>query len=375
MAKKGVAIAAVSHGSTRGRLALRSIGPIAFGPEGVLFIADNAAATVFAIELEDTHVATPQPPEVMGLDRRLAAFLGCDAADVVIRDLAVHPISLAVYVAVTRGHGDAALPVLFCIGADDDLSDVQLDDVLYSSVAIDDAPGEDDTRLDTRLVPVGEPGEGIEEREYAGVHLRLARQKLKSVTITDLAFINGFLLVAGASNEEFSSTLRRIPFPFRGSAMTNSLEIFHVSHGKYETASPIRAFVPYGDTNILASYTCTPVVHFSLAELESRTQAKGKTVAELGSMNTPLDLVAFKRTGREYLLVSNSRHPLIKIDCADIDQQEALVEPTRPIGVPRENLPQIGVSRMANWNDSHVLMLQRNPTGTLDLRAYVTDSI
>ena len=38
-----------------------------------------------------------------------------------------------------------------------------------------------------------------------------------------------------------------MPAATAGNASTTSLEIFHVSHGKYETASPIRTFVPYGD--------------------------------------------------------------------------------------------------------------------------------
>ena len=46
------------------------------------------------------------------------------------------------------------------------------------------------------------------------------------------------------SNEEFSSKLRGIPFPFSAGIVGSSLEIFHVSHGKWETAAPIRAFVP-----------------------------------------------------------------------------------------------------------------------------------
>jgi hypothetical protein len=242
-------------------------------------------------------------------------------------------------------------------------------------MSIDDAPAVDDARMDVRVVDGGEQGEGIEEMDVRGIHLRLARGKLRTVTVTDLALVDGLLLVAGASNEEFSSTLRRIPFPFRERAISNSLEIFHVSHGKYETASPIRTFVPYGDMSILASYTCTPVVHFSFAELQSGTQAKGRTVAELGSMNTPIDLLTFKRDGHEYLLVSNSRHPLIKIDCADIDRQDALVQPKEPIGVPRQELPHHGVSRMANWNGSHVLMLQRDDSGSLQLHAYSSASL
>ena len=375
MATKDLGVATGRSTSTRGRPGLKSIGPIAFGPDGILFVADNAAAAVYAIELAGTGEAVTQPPEVDGLDRRLAGFLGCDLADIVIRDLAVDPVRQAVYLAVTRGHGDQALPVLIRLGPTSDLIEVSLDDVAFSSTSIDDAPAENDARLDTRVVPAGETGEGIEDREYAGIHLRLARQKLRSVTMTDLAYVSGLLLVAGASNEEFSSTLRRIPFPFRDGAISNSLEIFHVSHGKYETASPIRAFVPYGEMSVLASYTCTPVVHFSLADLESGTMAKGRTVAELGSMNTPLDLLAYKRSGREYLLVSNSRHPLIKIDCADIDRQEALVRAGEPTGTPRQVLAQAGVTRMANWNGSHVLMLQRDAAGNLDLRAYDTASI
>ena len=74
-----------------------------------------------------------------------------------------------------------------------------------------------------------------------------------------MAYVDGALLVAGLSNEEFSSKLRRIPFPFAGEVTGNNLEIFHVSHGKWETAAPIRTFVPYdGGASILASYTCTP---------------------------------------------------------------------------------------------------------------------
>ena len=76
----------------------------------------------------------------------------------------------------------------------------------------------------------------------------------------------------------------------------SSLEIFHVSHGKYETHSPMRTFVPYdGGASILAAYTCTPVVHFSLADAgRGRARRTGRTVAELGAMNTPLDMVVVR---------------------------------------------------------------------------------
>ena len=36
-----------------GRAVLRSAGPITFGPDGILFLADNAAAKVFAVDVAD----------------------------------------------------------------------------------------------------------------------------------------------------------------------------------------------------------------------------------------------------------------------------------------------------------------------------------
>jgi hypothetical protein len=39
--------------------ALMSVGPLAFGPEGILFVADNAAATIFAIDLGDMDASGP----------------------------------------------------------------------------------------------------------------------------------------------------------------------------------------------------------------------------------------------------------------------------------------------------------------------------
>jgi len=275
---------------------------------------------------------------------------------------------------VMRGSGAAAVPVLVKLGTDGTLSVVSLQGVPFSQTAIENAPAEDDARLEVRLVQGKREGE--ERQMSTGGTIRIARDKLRTVTVTDMAYVDGVLLVAGASNEEFSSTLRRIPFPFTGKALTNSLEIFHVSHGKYETASPIRTFIPYGgNTSILASYTCTPVVQFSLKDVKSKAQVKGKTVAELGSGNTPLDMVSFKQKGQEYLLVSNARHPLMKLACKDLDRQDALTQPKEPEGAPRQTLPQKGVGRMANLNGSYVLMMQLDDAGNVDLRSYSTATL
>ena len=133
-----------------------------------------------------------------------------------------------------------------------------------------------------------------------------------------------------------------------------------MSHGKWETAAPIRAFVPYDHGRHPRGYTCTPVVHFQLADLEAGAKAVGRTVAELGAMNQPLDMVSFVEGGEEHLLVANSRHGLVKIACRDIDSQEPLTEPREPVGVPRETKDLQGITRLANLDDGHVLALQRD---------------
>ena len=342
-----------------GTPALKSVGPVAFGPKGILFVGDNVGAAIFAIDVADTEVASePHPLDLENFDTSLAAYLGCSREDVNIRDMAVHPSSQNVYISVMRGSGDAGVPVIIQLKTDGTIGDVSLDEVQFSQTLLEDAADEDDPRL-------------------------VAREKLRAVTVTDMSYVDGLLLVAGTSNEEFSSTFRRIPFPFGEDTRSNSLEIFHVSHGKYESAAPIRAFVPYqGNNRILASYTCTPVVQFTLGDFEPGKQVMGKTVAELGAHNRPLDLVSFERDGEEYLLVCNDRHPLIKIACKDIDQQGPLTVPddsldsspsdpvTPGVGVPRQIMPHPGVKRMANLNGIGVLMLQEDDGGNSHLRSY-----
>ena len=360
------------YGLKVGTPGVKSVGPITFGPEGILFVADNVGATIFAIDVGAAGAASATGPiDVDNLDTRLAAYLGCARDDVFIRDMTVHPSSQEVYLSVMRGSGTAAAPVLIKVGPDGTLSEVPLQDVPFSQTAIENAPAEDDERTDSRLVQGNREGEIIEPSP--GFRLRVARDQLRTITVTDMAYVDGVLLVAGASNEEFSSALRRFSFPFKGNAQSNSLEIYHVSHAKYETASPIRTFVPYdGNTSVLGSYTCTPIVHFSLRDLKSGMQLKGRTVAELGAGNTPIDMVSYVLDGEEYLLVSNARHPLMKIVSTDVDGQEPLTQPKEPVGVPRETLPQQGVGRMANLNASHVLMMQQDDGGNVHLHSYNT---
>jgi hypothetical protein len=362
------------YGLSRGAAKIRSVGPLAFGPENVLFVADNESASVFAIDVDDdAPAAASEAFDLDDLDAKLAAFLGCSVDDVLIRDMAVHPSTHNVYLSIMRGMGESAQAVLVKVDhRDASIAEVPLDDVSFARVSIANAPTEDDDRIDFQLL---DPPEG-DEIEIRGRKIRVARQPARTSTVTDLAYVDGTLLVAGMSNEEFSSNLRRIPFPFTGGALDNSLEIFHVAHGKWETAAPIRTFMPYDDgRSILASYTCTPLVHFSLQDLEPGTKTVGRTVAELGAGNQPQDIVSFRQGDAEYLLICHSSHPLTKIACADVDAQGGLTDPQEPVGVPREQLDIPGVRRLASLNGDFVLALVRDDNGSRHLRSLKTASL
>jgi hypothetical protein len=361
------------NGSADGPTRLYSVGPITFGHDGVLFLADNVQARILAVDLR-SDVSEAGVADIENLDSRLATYLGCGTDHIRIRDLAVHPLSHALYLTVVREAGGEPTPILLRIaGSEFAVVDVASQETAW--VSIDDAPSADDERVDMRAVVDGDTEGAPFDIPQLNRTVWVARDQLRSTTVTDLAYVNGELLVAGASNEEFVSTLRRIRVPFGSDATTTSLEIFHVSHGKYETHSPIRTFIPYaGGTSVLASYTCTPIVRFPLADLVGGTRVVGRTVADLGMLSTPVDMVSFESAGgEEFVLVSNTRRPLMKIASHDIDAQEPLTEPKEPIGVPREELPHQNVGRMVVVDET-VLMMQRDDDG-LHLRGYSTASL
>src|ERR1700688_1939487 len=92
-------------GLRRGRVDLRSAGPITFGPAGILFLADSMAATVFAVDVADPGPAGGSEPfDLQDVDARVGSFLGCEPGDITITDMAVHPLSRNVYLSVRRGH-------------------------------------------------------------------------------------------------------------------------------------------------------------------------------------------------------------------------------------------------------------------------------
>ena len=188
-----------------------------------------------------------------------------------------------------------------------------------------------------------------------------------------MAFVKGQLLVACLSNEEFASQFRAIPFPFKESAKGTGIEIFHGSHDAVETRSPIRTFVACeikGETNLLAAYTCTPLVQIPISELKPGEKVKGKTIAELGNGNRPLDMIVYQKGGKDYILLANNRRGVMKIPTQDIDKAAAITEPVSgTAGLKYDTIKDLqGTEHLDAFDKDHALVLIRTGEKKLNLQ-------
>jgi hypothetical protein len=170
-------------------------------------------------------------------------------------------------------------------------------------------------------------------------------------------------MVAGLSNEEWSSALRSIPYPFNTAPKGATLQIWHSSHGRYETESPIRTFVPYtiaGQAYVLAAYTCTPLVKIPVSELKPGVKVKGVEIADLGAGNQPLDMVPYKKGGHEYILIANSSFGVVKLKADSLEKYPPINAPTITdvAGVPFDKITNLSnVRHLAQIDDSNVVLL------------------
>ena len=339
-----VAFAAVGSAELKtGKAELKSAGPLAFGPDGILFAGDSAGAAVWALDTADRKSAAGGTVDIKGLNEKVAAVLGAAPDQIKIQDVVVNPISKNVYLSVARGA--EATPVILRADAAGKLTEVSLDNIKHARVSLPDAPSAD-------------------AKDRRG-------QSVRVETITDLGFVDGKVVIAGLSNEEFSSSLRSIPYPFQEAEKGASIEIFHGAHGRFETNAPVRTFVNYNIDNkphILAAYTCTPLVRIPVSELKPGNKVKGTTIAELGNRNRPLDMIVYKKDGKDYFLMANSSRGVMKLPAEKLDSYTAITAQTEKQGVPYETLSQFqGVQQLDKFNDTTALMLVAD-AGSMNLK-------
>jgi hypothetical protein len=328
---------------------LMSGGPLTFGPDNVLFIADNAGATIIALELGDLAAGgIPGTKDISGIDQQIAALLGTDAREIQINDLAISPTSKNAFISVSRGRGAYATPVLLRVDGAGDIEVITLGAVTYTAALLPNAPDAD-------------PG---------------ARSDPRASSVTDMAYVDGQLFIAGLSNEEFSSKLRSVAYPFSAVSEGTSVEIWHAAHGQFETRSPIYTFVPYeigGEQHLIAGYLCTPLVKFPIDNLQPGAKVMGTTIAELGNRNRPLDMIVYQKDGKDFLLMSNTSRGVMKIPTEHFGHQAGLTEPVpdgNQAGISYETIAQLnGVEQLDLLDDDHMVVIARNEAGQANLEA------
>jgi hypothetical protein len=327
---------------TTGKAPLMSAGPITFGPDGILFVGDSVGGQVLAIDTGDRKPARAAKIAVDGIDTKLAAMVGVAPGQIVINDMKVDPISKDVYLTASRGRGPDAMPLIVRVNYSGKITILPLDRIKYSSVELSD-------------VPKADPGARTNPRMY---------------TITNMVYMHGRLLVTGLSNEEWSSALRSIPFPFKNddeAAKGATLRIWHSSHGRYETQAPIRTFVPYdiaGQEYVLAAYTCTPLVKIPFSDLTPGAQVNGATIADLGARNQPLDMVPYTKDGHHYILIANTARGVMKLDADNLQNYQPITPPrvTDVAGVPYTTISDLkDVQQLAQLDSSDAVILTGKP--------------
>ena len=120
--------------------------------------------------------------------------------EITVTDLAVHPKTRNAYLSVMRGQGANASPALLRVDGAGKIEVLAFDKVKFSKVDLPNAPDANATRR-RRATP-------------------------RTQSITDMAFVDGRLYVAGLSNEEFSSKLRSVAYPFSTVDNGTSVEIY-----------------------------------------------------------------------------------------------------------------------------------------------------
>lgn len=283
---------------------IKSLGALEFSSEGVLFAGDNVSGTIHAFDLTAENRGTEKfEINVNNIDAQVAAILGTSQGGVQINDMAVHPKSGEVYLSLTRGHGIDALPVLVMVNAANQVKNVDLTFLKSTSQTLNKLPdGSQQFVLRGTMAPPT-------TKEIAK-----SKRPMRMLSIIDMEYYKGELFVAGISNEDFCSVLRRMPYPFNGKESISNIEMFHIAHDEYETRAPIRSMLVKnidGKDQMVAAYTCSPIVLIPLNELKDGAKVKARTLGDMGN-GQPLDMVSFNMQGNEMLFVTNnSRMPQV----------------------------------------------------------------
>jgi hypothetical protein len=258
---------------TQGTPQLKSIEAIGFAPGGILLVGDGKGKQIVAIDTGDKTPTKWTGTEIKDLKTVLAGPLGTTAKDIEIRKIAVNPASQMVYCAV-RGLA-MKKDTLLSIDGNGKVSPVKLDGVSYVAVPL---PADQKITAITNIVWAGD-------------------RVLVSAQASDATFGNAIFSVMAPLGKDNTC----------GCFSTNT---YHVAHGQWETKAPIRTVIPYeqdGKKYLVGAFTCTPIVKYSLEDLQAGAKVKGVSVIELGNGNTPQCMFTYEKNGKRYILMNQQR--------------------------------------------------------------------
>ncbi len=331
----GIATHAAEWGLKKGSIELASPARLTFGPEHVLLIGDAKAATVYAVDVSP-HDVDKSRAKVSS--SRLAEMVGLalkSKGPAKINDIAVNPTNKIVYVSATVG--DKHL-LAYMSGAK--IAPCPLIDVKMAKTTLPNVP----------------------EDKITGSGRRKGNRRLES--ITDMAYHENKVYVSGLTNKSAPSALREIPFPFVGQAADANIEFYHGAHGRMEDYPAARAFVPFvidGQPNLLAGFTCTPLVRFPVKDLSKEMKITGTTVAELGNRNRPLDMIVYQKNNKHYLLIANSARGVMKVSTDKIGRSDGIKTRVSGGGVAGQTYDTIksleGTTQLDKYDDEHAIVL------------------
>jgi hypothetical protein len=370
--------------NTSDQLIPQSAGPLTFSPDGVLFLGDNKLGAIFAFETKRGQAPASLDPFLFeSIDEKIAAKLGTTTKSLVVNGMAVHPVTREPYLSIGVRKGDLLEPVVVTVTLAGEVHPFDLSSPKVTVHQLTDVPDESKI-FKSRAGSFPYPPTAVFDEK--------ARTPQRSMTIVDLKFHNGEVFVAGVSNQEFSSTLRRVTYPFTGAASETQVEIYHLAHGLYETRAPIRTMqfaTINGDDTLVAAYACSPLVTISVSELKHGVKVRGKTIGDMGN-GQPISMVAYRDGDEDKLFVTNiARGPMI-IPLSGIRSAEGYTpenrptqdkmldqHPTMPAGPVGKQVLFVGSSLRADlFSDRFFVSLTRYAdTGNLTLETLMTSPL
>lgn len=327
---------------------VQSISAMTFAPDGKLVVADWRSGALHALQLPALPVAAEVSFNVLDLSERLSRAYRLNASAVRVTASAMDAKAQVVVLGLALGRKANAPAGLALVDSKGRVTPIDLDAVLGATQSLGREPGN---------------------------ATLWSRQPARSLMVTDMKASGSELIVAGLTNSSFDSTLRRVPYPFSGAGSAVAVEMYHAVHNQIETRAPVRAFNIIdvaGEPTLLAAYTCTPLVTVPMAALTDGARVRGKTIAELGFGNTPLDVVPFsvEHQGHksDWVLVANSAKAADLISLPDIvkaAQSEGLSAPVKApfeqfAGVRTIPLPIVNVQGVMDQGPQFLGVLRRD---------------